>query len=246
MRGVQALTAVEARSTAVVIADQLRDGIVSGAFRSGDQVNEAQLAQRLGVSRGPIREALHRLVQEGLLEGRPNRGVFVREVTDRDLAEVAEAREVIECAAAEVIVAMAPAERQAVADALVAATEPMATAVAAGDRAGMRTADLAFHTRLVRAGGNRRLERAYTTLATEALVGMLMDDGAEPDAELIDSHVAIAHMLRSGDMDAVHLALHAHLTLGRIVLHTHDDEVLRHGRGDGWGATGRRDDEADD
>ncbi|MET4098545.1 DNA-binding GntR family transcriptional regulator [Agrococcus sp. UYP10] len=233
MNGVQTLSAIENRSTAVIIADQLREGIVAGTFVSGDQINEAQLAERLQVSRGPVREALHRLVQEGLLEGRPNRGVFVKEVTRRDIAEVAEAREVIECAAAEVITSMEAEQRDRIAEALVAATEPMAAAVASGDRDRLRRADLAFHTQLVRSGENTRLLRAYTTLATEALICMLHFGDSEPDDDLIASHVHIAELMRSGDMEAVHLALHEHLSIDELDLHSHDEETLRHGRVEG-------------
>ena len=233
MNGVQTLSAIESRPTAVIIADQLREGIVAGTFSSGDQINEAQLAERLQVSRGPVREALHRLVQEGLLEGRPNRGVFVKEVTRRDIAEVAEAREVIECAAAEVITTMDAKERDRIAQSLLAATEPMAAAVAADDRDRLRRADLAFHTQLVRSGENTRLLRAYTTLATEALICMQHFGGSETDDDLIASHRSIAELLRGGDMEAVHAALHEHLSIDELDLHSHDDETLRHGRVEG-------------
>lgn len=230
MVGLQSISAIESRSTAVIIADQLREGIIAGTFESGDQINEAQLAERLEVSRGPVREALHRLVQEGLLEGRPNRGVFVKQVTHRDIAEVAEAREVIECAAAEVVVGQDAGERSRIADALVAATEPMADAVRRGDRAALRRADLGFHALLVAQGANRRLERAYRTLATEALIAMSHFDGWEPDDALIAEHVRLAELLRAGDMEAFHRVLHEHLAIDTIELHTHDDEPLRHGR----------------
>lgn len=233
MNGVQTLSVIQNRSTAVIIADQLREGIVAGTFASGDQINEAQLAERLQVSRGPVREALHRLVQEGLLEGRPNRGVFVKHVTTRDIAEVAEAREVIECAAAEVITAMDVEERERIAQALRDATAPMVEAMASSDRVRLRRADLAFHTQLVRSGNNTRLLRAYTTLATEALICMLHFGDGEQDEDLISSHVNIAELLRSGDMEAVHLALHKHLSIDEFDLHTHDDETLRHGRVEG-------------
>lgn len=230
MTGVEALSALENRSTAVIIADRLRDGIVSGAFASGEQINEAHLAQQLQVSRGPVREALHRMVQEGLLEGRPNRGVFVKDVTDRDIVEVAEAREVIECAAAEVITRMDAAERERVAAALVDAIGPIAAAIALGDRSGLRRADLAFHQRLVREGRNARLERAYTTLATEALICMLHLDRRDTGEDLVASHLAIAELLRAGDMDAVHRALHEHLSIDGPGAHEAGDETLRHGR----------------
>ncbi|MEE3703957.1 GntR family transcriptional regulator, partial [Pasteurella multocida] len=98
MNGVASITVINSRPTAALIADKLREGIIDGAFSPGDQINEAQVAAQLQVSRGPVREALHRLVQEGLLRSRPNRGVFVQDLTRQDVAEIYASREVIECA----------------------------------------------------------------------------------------------------------------------------------------------------
>lgn len=232
MNGVQALSAINNRPTAVVIADQLRESIINGAFTSGDQINEARVATQLNVSRGPVREALHRLVQEGLLISRPNRGVFVREITEHDIAEVYEAREVIECAAAEIITKRADDARATVADELETYLSGMQHAIAANDWTGLSRIDLDFHTKLVEAGGNTRLLRAYQTLATEALICMnhLSDSYPQPD-RVIPGHEEIIANLRSGDMTAVHLTLHQHLTLDSYELHTHDDDgSLRHGR----------------
>ncbi|WP_240045296.1 GntR family transcriptional regulator [Streptomyces sp. L-9-10] len=77
--GLDELTPVNLRSTPALIADRLREQIVSGAFASGSRMIEPRLGARLGISRGPVREALQRLVQEGLLVNIPNRGVFVVE-----------------------------------------------------------------------------------------------------------------------------------------------------------------------
>lgn len=233
MSGVQALSALEHRPTAVIISDQLRERIIDGAFKPGDQINEAQVASQLRVSRGPVREALHRLVQEGLLIGLPNRGVFVREITDRDVAEIYEAREVIECAAAEIVTKLDEAERDRIADELTAVTTEMGKALAAEQWDHLRRLDLQFHTTLVEHGRNRRLVRAYSTLATEALICMAQWSGFSTATRdrVVPSHLDIVEKLRSGDMEAVHLALHNHLSLDDYELHTHDEDgSLRHGR----------------
>ena len=82
MAGIDGLFALEDRPhIRAGFADQIRDGILQGAFRPGEQVVEAQLAARMQVSRGPVREALQRLIQEGLLVSYRNKGVFVLELT---------------------------------------------------------------------------------------------------------------------------------------------------------------------
>ena len=232
MNGIQALSAINSRPTAVVIADQLRESIINGAFTSGDQINEARVATQLNVSRGPVREALHRLVQEGLLISRPNRGVFVQELTIRDVAEIYEAREVIECAAAEIITKLSAEQREATADHLNSIIARMQPALDAEDWAQLGRIDLEFHTALVQDSGNTRLVRAYATLATEALISLSHFPGAQAKRDrVVPGHREIADLLRAGEMEELHLVLHRHLSLDNYELHTHEGEgVLRHGR----------------
>lgn len=232
MSGVTSLSAINSKSTAVLISDQLRESIIDGSFAPGDQINEAKVAKQLNVSRGPVREALQRLTQEGLLVGKPNRGVFVREFTRHDIAEVYEAREVIECAASEQIVTLDAACRDELADKLIAITDDMIAPLEAEDWGALARVDIRFHQALVDAGENSRLSRAYETLATEALICLRQFADAYPSPErVIPGHHLIAEQLRRGDMREVHLILHQHLTLDDFELHSHDEhEQLRHGR----------------
>lgn len=232
MNGLQSLSVINRRPTAVRIADQLRESIIDGAFSPGDQINEAQVAAQLSVSRGPVREALHRLVQEGLLLSRPNRGVFVQELTMRDVAEIYEAREVIECAAAEIVTKRSAEDRAAITAELDAIIDRMQDAFDADDWTRLGRIDLEFHTALVGAAANHRLVRAYATLATEALICLTHFRDAYTNRErVLPSHRTISEQLREGDMEALHLTLHRHLTLSTYELHTDNDEsALRHGR----------------
>lgn len=234
MSGVHTLTAIASKPTAVIIADQIRERIIDKSFSAGDQINEAQVASQLQVSRGPVREALNRLVQEGLLVSRPNRGNFVREITDHDIAEVYEAREVIECAAAESITRQQAPTLEQTGLQLREFLPLMQDAVDAEDWAGLSRVDMLFHTRLVRAGGNTRLDRAYETLATEALICMSHFEQTYPHIEdVVPGHMRIVELLEARDMEGVHRELHEHLSLERHQHHNHpDEESLRHGRND--------------
>lgn len=234
MSGVHTLSAINNRPTAVVIADQLRESIIGGAFGPGDQINEAQVAGQLNVSRGPVREALHRLVQEGLLLSRPNRGVFVQELTVHDIAEVFEAREVIERAAVEIITKFDAEAREAAAGRLDAIVERMPPALEAKDWPTLSRIDLEFHSTLVQIAGNTRLSRAYQTLAVEALICLAHFPGAYPRLERVHpEHHEIAHFVRTADLAGLHALLHRHLSVEDYELHTHDgDGSLRHGRDD--------------
>ena len=232
MNGAASITVINSRPTAAVIADKLREGIIDGAFAPGDQINEAQVAAQLQVSRGPVREALHRLVQEGLLLSRPNRGVFVQDLTERDVAEIYESREVIECAAAEMVCGLSQERRDATAALLDAIVDRMQAALAADDWTRLGRIDLEFHTELVRAAGNSRLDRAYATLATEALICLAHSPVAYPKPDrVLPSHREIADQLRDGDMEVLHRTLHRHLSLSTVEPHAVDDRsAMRHGR----------------
>ena len=93
---------VAQESTPAIIADKLRQAIGHGELKPGAQLGEAELARKFGVSRGPVREAMSRLTQEGLLVPIRNRGLFVREMTADDIRDMYLAREAIERAAARV------------------------------------------------------------------------------------------------------------------------------------------------
>jgi DNA-binding GntR family transcriptional regulator len=222
MNSVATMTVINSRPTAVIIADKLREGIIDGIFAPGDQINEAQVAAQLTVSRGPVREALHRLVQEGLLVSRPNRGVFVQDLTSRDVAEIYASREVIECSAAEIILRGAPELRSATADRLHAIVDRMQVALESDDWTALGRIDLEFHTLLVGDAGNSRLVRAYATLATEALMCLTHFPGAYPRPErVLPGHRDIANQLRDGDMEVLHRTLHRHLSLSSVEHHGH-------------------------
>ena len=88
------------QSTPELIADQLRVKILDGTFPPHHQLAEVELAKQLQVSRGPVREAMQRLIQEGLVRSERNRGVFVIEMDADDARDVYVARGAVEKAAA--------------------------------------------------------------------------------------------------------------------------------------------------
>lgn len=82
------------------IADQLEELILEGAFADNERLDEVQLANRFSVSRTPVREALQRLTQAGLVEQRPRRGAFVRQPGAIELLEMFEVMSELEAACA--------------------------------------------------------------------------------------------------------------------------------------------------
>lgn len=213
------LKPINREPTASLIADQLREAIMSGALAQGDQLGEADLAARFGVSRGPLREAMQRLVQEGLLTSVRHRGLFVIELTATDIHDIYAARMAVEGAAVRMIVR----DRRpgAVAN-LDKAVTRMSAAAKRRDHAALSRSDLAFHEVLVAEAGSPRLQRMASTLLVETrmCISALPSKYRAP-LELATEHENIVDAVRHARTGHALELLHAHMqdAVGRLAPH---------------------------
>lgn len=197
------------RSTfASMVTERLRANIVDGSLQPGSQLSEVELATSFGVSRGPVREALQRLIQEGLLISEPHRGVFVPVLTDEDVRDVYVAREALESAAIRSI--SSGAATAAAYESLDRLVTRMGQAEAAGDWAVVGNIDLEFHVALVDASSSPRLKRMFATVISETrlCLGVLTADDAR--ADLVEEHRMICEAMREGDTDQALAVLTRH------------------------------------
>jgi DNA-binding GntR family transcriptional regulator len=205
-----AITPVAQQSTASLIAQKLRMAIGSGELPPGVQLVEAELASELGVSRGPLREGIQRLTQEGLLAEIRNRGVFVVEMTPSDVRDLYLARTAVEQAAMQEIL---DRDAGAAATELLAAVQTMARAARRKDVAAVSEADIAFHERLVALAASPRLTRMHQTLIIETRMCI---HALEPTYALFDDrvseHRAIAEALNRRDQARAVRLLRAHMS----------------------------------
>lgn len=201
---------VARRSTVEIVSDELRSAIRYGALESGAQLGEAELASRLGVSRGPLREAMQRLVQEGLLRSEPHRGLFVVELDEHDVSDVYTARLAIERAACQLIMRR---NRDAAAVALNSALRDLTKAARLRDKVLMSDADQAFHEALVGASGSPRLVRMADTLLVETRMCLhaLQEHYPEP-ADLVEEHRLLVDAVVSGDEVLLLRLIEEHMT----------------------------------
>jgi len=214
MAGEDGLAALEGRPTSVLIADQLRERIIDGSFRPGEQIREASLVEKLQVSRGPVREALQRLSQEGLLVSHRNRGVFVLDLSVEDVAEIYAAREAIELAAAEAILEHPPETIASTVKSLSKIVAKMGPLVAAKDWRTLAELDLSFHVAFVKSAKNSRLSKIYSTLAAESRICIVNLEGSYPHAHaLVEEHEQLAALLAGGDGVALNAAIRKHMDL---------------------------------
>lgn len=213
------LEPVRRQSTPALIADQLRTGIMNGLFQPGEQLAESQLAGQLAVSRGPLREAMQRLVQEGLLRGERNRGLFVAELTAADVRDVYRAREAVEGAAVrEVLAGDGPMDPERLAE-LADIVARMEAASRRGQWALLADLDLEFHATLVDLAGSRRLRRMMQTLLVETRICQGALEGRyKRDADLADEHRDILGAIAAGAQEKTLILVAAHMTdaVGRL------------------------------
>ncbi len=192
------------------VAEAMRDAVLSGLFAPGQQINEADLAARFAVSRGPVREAMQRLLQEGLLVSHPHRGVFMVELTEADLSDIYLAREAIEGTALRRIAALS--DRAALHARLVAEADRMAKAVTAREWQEVGDTDLAFHRALVDAAGSQRLSRMFDTVQAETRLCLhLLLAGYRSSAEVAAEHRRLAELITGNDLGAAQAELGRHL-----------------------------------
>ncbi|MYW89677.1 GntR family transcriptional regulator [Amycolatopsis rubida] len=138
--------------------------VLTGELPGGHLFSEGEIAERLGVSRTPVREAFLRLQVEGLLNLIPKRGAIVVPITPGEAEDVLEAREAVESAAVQRL-GRRPELIPAALDRLRAVLAAQRQHAEAGDVPAFAEADALFHRMIVEAGGNTLLLGFYTTLA---------------------------------------------------------------------------------
>ncbi|KUN24246.1 GntR family transcriptional regulator [Streptomyces antibioticus] len=191
------------------VYDHVKQGVLERRYEGGTLLTEGELAEAVGVSRTPVREALLRLQVEGLIRLYPKKGALVLPVSAQEIADVVETRQLVEEHAARKAV---PASPQLIArlEELLAQQKEQATA---GDLAGAAVTDRCFHAEIVRSGGNEILSRLYDQLRDRQLRMGVAVMHAHPDrvTKALAEHEQILEALRSGDAEAVVGIVHAHV-----------------------------------
>lgn len=192
---------------------RVRGLLLEGGYEPGQRLNEVALAERLEVSRGPVREALERLSQEGLVVRVPRRGTFVRRYGRHEVRELMELRRVLESAAGRLAVERASAEE------LEAMRELQTAADAMIKRGSGYPPDKDFHQAVVRLAKNRELERTSGLVYDQLrLARSLSSKTAGRAREAWREHAAILRALLARDRAAVEAALAAHLAAAEAVM----------------------------
>jgi len=178
--------------------EAIRRRILDNVFPPGYQALEGELAQALGISRTPVREALIRLQKEGLVSVVPRHGMRVLPVSPTDMAEIYAVLTALECAAAEMAATRRPGEEEL--RPLTQATRDMDRALKADDLDAWAAADERFHRKLVELAGNRMLRETVENFWDRAHRARMVTLRMRPKpVNSTKEHTALVERLRAGD-----------------------------------------------
>lgn len=196
-------------SLAEMAQRELRQAIIDGRLKLGDQLSEIRLSRMLGISKTPVREALMQLKREGLVQIDPQRGTSIFRMEDDEIDQIASFRRLLEIEAARAIFlkGRASAVRR-----MKGVVEAMDRALARDDFQAYRRLDADFHMVLIEGAGNPYLIDAYGLIS--AKIGALRTR-AHDDTQVVDrslkTHRRLFDLLDSGDEEGFCDLLHRHI-----------------------------------
>ncbi|OBK22975.1 GntR family transcriptional regulator [Mycobacterium asiaticum] len=192
--------------------DYVKSRVLTGAFPGGELISEGEVANALGMSRTPVREAFLQLEAAGLLRLYPKRGALVVPVSPDEVRGVLEARLVLEDFAVRAVLQRGPQAGAALYEQLSTELQRQREAAAASRLADFLESDRAFHQLTLDAAGNSILAGFYATLRDRQMrmIGESARDGQRL-VNIIGEHERIAAALRDGDLDVACEAVRAHL-----------------------------------
>lgn len=192
-----------------VVFNTLRRAILTGELKPGERLMEIHLANRLGVSRTPIREAIRKLELEGLVTMIPRRGAEVAQITEKSLQDVLEVRRALDALCAELACDRITAEGKT---ALKKACDNFEEATKTGEIVEIAAADVALHDIIVQATGNQRLIQLINNLSEQMYryrFEYIKDESGHEN--LVNEHRMIYESIMKGDKESAAAAARLHI-----------------------------------
>ena len=204
--------------TRTILREQIREllleRILKGELESGDRIVELQIAQELGTSQAPVREALRELQSLGFVEHEPYRGTRVRRITEEELAEIYPVRAALEELAAQ----EAASRLDGKVEELEREFEAMREAASSDDLQELAAHDATFHRLIVEAAGNQVLLDTWRTLRVEARVVITALKTDIDLQELAELHRPLLEALKEGSPEKAGGALRQHFETLRTMM----------------------------
>lgn len=209
------------------LVDQAVDAIVAGAARGlilpGDRIVEAEIAQALGISRVPVREALRVLESQGVVTSERYKGIRLMQVTRERLEEVLEVRVALESIAARRTIREGR-NTAAATRGLEAAHDELLLMCARNDAYGFASADATFHRELCRLGGSTVVCTLWESLSRQLTIIFGLSTFGKPMPAIAEEHRRLIDVLLTGDEEALEREIEDHILVqtramdyGRII-----------------------------
>lgn len=193
------------------LISQIKRDIADGVLKPGDQLEEAMLSERFGVSRTPIREAVKSMVDSGLLETRPRKGAFVRTLSAKELLDLFDVAAELEAMASRVA---AEKLRESDIEAIKAGLDACYAAAEANDTAAYGQANLDFHHAIHKAAGNDWLIEQLRQIELHINAYRSMPYGVRGRLEKsAQEHQEIFDAILAGDGEKARLLMRDHMML---------------------------------
>jgi len=191
------------------VATILVRGVLFGRLQPGQRINEAELARTLGISRNPIREAIRRLEERGLLVAVPRKGTFVRTLRKEDIDDLFSFRKLIERYAMEQAIRhITPAD----VDRLSNHVQTMVDAAKSGDERTLVELDLAFHQEFCKLSRSPLTLRTFNNMQAEVQLLITMSERKfESLIAAASDHWLIIEAIRTGEPDKAINAISDHI-----------------------------------
>jgi GntR family transcriptional regulator, gluconate operon transcriptional repressor len=196
-----------------IVLSRLRYAIISRQLKPGEHLRERRLADRLGVSRVPVREAIIRLAHEGLVRGEPRRGAFVIGMSVADIRELYDVRALLEVRGARLA---AEARSPASADKLEQIIEEFGRDAAPRDSEALAEIDIAFHRAVMEASQNRRLVSTWEQMSGIIQTLLMLTNERSNLSRILSAHGPLVTAIASGDAERAETATLEYLANGLI------------------------------
>lgn len=191
------------------VTNLLREAIIDGTIPSGEELNQAQIAEKLGISRGPVREALGQLEQEGLIRNIPYKGVIVTPLNPTYIRELYGLRAVLETFALECGMERNSAEDL---EALHSIVDSMREAAKQGNSRELSRLDLSFHSSIIHMARHNLLERSWTPLKIGLQRCLRSRHSIYPSLdEVVGDHPQVLEAMSAGDVATATEILRRHI-----------------------------------
>lgn len=194
--------------------EAIRRAIVYGTLKPGERLREEDLAEQLGISRAPVREAMRALEYEGLVRSEPHRASYVAAPSEEEIEEIYRVRAEVEAIAARpaaLAIAAEPQRLRRYEELL----ERMRAAAAAGDTYELTAADLDFHRHILDESGYTLLPRVWTAMFGIMRGRMSIILAAQPEGDIVrytaESHAPVVAAFASGDPEQAATAIRQHI-----------------------------------